>query len=77
MYYNDYYSAPSFGGVAMTVNIAMRLADVIVDQDQSEWAKGVRYVKNARVCEDLGISGSDLETLMGHARRINDIVESM
>ena len=76
-YHRSYHDASLFGEVAMTVNLAIDLANIVIEQDEELWPQSVQGVSTSQVCSDLGLTAQNVETLMGHAERIKETVRSM
>ncbi len=76
-YHQDYHDAPLFAEVAMTVNLAVALANIVMEQDEELWPLASERLQRAQVCSDLGLSIENMQTLMSHCGRVREIVESM
>ena len=76
-YHQNYHDASLFGEVAMTVNLAIELANIVIEQNEELWPQSVQVISTSQVCRDLGLTAENVETLMGHAERVKDVVGSM
>jgi HD-like signal output (HDOD) protein len=76
-YHQDYRDAPLFRQVAMTVNLAIELANIVIEKDDELWPQCSEGVSGSEVCGDLGLTAANVKTLMSHAERVRETVRSM
>lgn len=76
-FHQDYRGAPLFAEVAMTVNLAIKLGSIVLEQEEEQWLQCVEVISSSQVCSDLGLTADNLQTLMSHGRRVAETVKSL
>jgi len=76
-HHQKYQDASLFPEVAMTVNLAIEMANIVIEQDEESWPQAVQGLGASQVCSDLGLTVQNVETLMSHADRVKEAVKSM
>lgn len=73
-YHENYQEAPTFGEVAMTVNLAVCLARLAIESTEASLEADQQALRELQVLEDLNLYPNDLQKLMDHSERIRETV---
>ncbi len=75
-YHENYKEAPTFGEIAMTVNLATCLARLAIESDDESWEADVQELQQLPVLEDLNLYPDDLQKLVDHTEKIRQIIDA-
>ena len=73
-YHENYQEAPTFGEVAMTVNLAVCLAKLAIESTEESWEADWQALQELQVLEDLNLYPNDLQKLVDQTERIRETV---